>query len=117
MSRRMELLEEAYAAVSQYTSLEGYPWRPSITDLMAYDVIIGMHESDYEDVEFMDYIWRKTPDEIMQHIVDSSHLFSLEYGLEQFDEEIREYLVEQEFIVHIDDVSDEEYQANLEGRK
>lgn len=117
MSTRMELLEDAFAKVCQYTKIDGQVCRPGLIDLWVYDTIIGMYEGDYEDVQYMTYIWRKTPDEIMEHILEKDVRFDLEYGTEQLDEEIREYLSSQDFIVHIDDVSDEEYQANLEGRK
>lgn len=117
MSDRMQLLEEAYAIVSKYTTAVPGKWRPSITDLMVYDIIIGMHESDYEDINSMSYIWRKTPDEVMEALIDTPRIFDLEYGLEQLDEDVRDYLLEQEFIAYVDDVSDEEYKTNLEQRK
>lgn len=115
MSERMQLLEDAMQLVSKYTKTD--MWRPGIIDLYVYDILIGMHESDYEDIEMMTYIWNKTPDEVMQHIIDGPRIFDLEFGWEQLDEEIREYLLDNNFIVNVDDVSDEEYQANLEGRK
>ena len=75
-----------------------------------------MYENDYDDVEFMGYMWRKKPDEVMEHILDSRRIFDLEYGPEQLYEELRDYMNENDFIVHIDDVDDEELQANLEGK-
>jgi hypothetical protein len=110
----IELLEQAYALVSNYSNVTS---RPAITDLACYDVLIGMHDTDYEDVNNMSYIWFKTPDEVMQHILDSNEKpGDLEYGWEQFDEEIRDYLLQKEFIAYADDVSDEELQANLKQR-
>ena len=114
MSDKMVLLEEMFALADKYTR---ETIRPSIIDLLTYDAIIGMYESDYEDVNTMTYIWRKKPDEIMETIVESDkYLFNLEYGLDSFDEDIREYLQEKGFIVHVDEVTDEEYQTNLEEK-
>ena len=78
--------------------------------------MMGMHESDYENESTVpSYIWRKTPDEIMQHIIDKGYIFDLQYGVESLDEEIRDYLIMNDFIADPMDVSDEEYTANLEG--
>ena len=115
MSDRLFLLEEALFSVQKYTTTE--PWRPGLMDLWVYDMLINMHQNDYEDVEMMTYIWRKTPDEVMQHIISSPRIFDLEFGWEQLDEEIRDYLLTENFIAHVDEVSDEEYTNNLEGRK
>lgn len=114
-STRMQLLEDAFAKVTQYTGTD--LWRPGLVDLFVYNALIDMYESDYSSVEFMTYLWRKTPDEVMESIITSSHIFDLEYGWEQLDEEIRDYLLTEGFIVNVDDVSDEEYKNNLEQRK
>ena len=114
---RMQLLEDAYQAVSKYTDYRNVDneWRPGITDLCVYDILIGMYESDYDDAE-PQWLWKKKPDEVMEHIISSRYGFDLEYGLEQLDEEIRDYLINQDFIVDPEEVSDEEYQTNLEGK-
>lgn len=101
MKNRIELLEEAYALVSQYTTTDY--WRPSITDLMVYDIMIDWHQNDEDS-----YIWYKKPDEVMQHIIDQRYIFDLQYGLEQLDEEIRDYLLNNNFIKSLDDVDEEE---------
>lgn len=118
MSDRMQLLEDALAMVSKYTTTD--QWRPGLMDLWVYDKLISMHESDYENESTVpDFIWRKTPDEIMEILITSNRIFDMEYGWEAFDEEVREWLIENEFIADPldEEVSDEEYQANLEGRK
>jgi hypothetical protein len=114
MSERMQLIEEAFATISKYTSLK--PWRPGLIDVYAYDIIVGMHDSDYSDLPNIDYIWNKTPDEVMEALIESPRIFDLEYGWEQFDEEIREYLIENNFITHVDEATEEEIKANLEKR-
>ena len=83
--------------------------------LYVYDILMGMYENDYY-LPDPEYLWRKTPDEIMQHIIASPRIFDFEYGWEQLEEEIRDYLTENDFIVSPDDVSDEEYQQLMEGR-
>ena len=85
---RMQLLEDAIQSVKAYTK---HPngWRPGLVDIWIYDILIDMHESDYESVEWQEFIWRKTPDEVMQHILDTYYLFDdLEYGPEQLHEAI-----------------------------
>ena len=118
MSDRMQLLEDALGLVGKYTKTD--TWRPGIVDLYVYDILIGMHESDYENGSTVpSYIWRKTPDEVMQHIIDKGRIFDLEYGWEQLDEDIREYLIQNDFIadpLDEEEVSDEEYTTNLEGK-
>ena len=110
---KFEILKQAYKLTGQYTSFDSN-WRPGIIDLLVYDILMGMHESDYEDSTPM-WLWRKTPDEIMEHIISKDRIFDVQYGLDNLDEEIRDYLILEEFIVDPDDVDDEEYQANLEG--
>ena len=117
MSDRMQLLEDAMLLVEKYTRTDA--WRPGIVDLLVYDIMMGMHESDYENESTVpSYIWRKTPDEIMQYIIDKGYIFDLQYGVENLDEEIRDYLIINDFIVDPMDesVSDEEYQTNLEEK-
>ena len=87
----MQMIEEAYAIISKYSKLK--PWRPGMIDVYVYDVMVGMHENDYTE-DTVEYIWHKTPDEVMEFLIEDTRIFDLEYGWEQFDEEIREYLIE-----------------------
>ena len=114
---RMQLLEDAYQSITKYTNYRNIDneWRPGIVDLTTYDILLGMYESDYDDAE-PQYLWKKKPDEVMEHIINSRHGFDLLYGLEQMDEEIRDYLINNDFIVDPDEVTDEEYQTNLEEK-
>ena len=113
---RLDILQDLQIKVTEYSRIQTDEWRPGLCDLWVYDTLISMYESDYDDVEFMGYMWRKKPDEVMQYILDSRRIFDLEYGPEQLHEELRDYMNENNFIVHIDDVDDEELQANLEGK-
>ena len=114
MSDRLAMLQQLQIDMNKYTKTD--EWRPGLMDLWTFDSLISMYESDYADVQFQTYIWRKKPDEVMQYILDTNRIFDLEYGWDSFDEELREYLIKNDFIVDIDDVSDEELQANLEGK-
>ena len=117
MSDRMQMLEDAMQLITKYTKTSN--WRPGLMDLWVYDMLISMHESDYDNGSTVpDFLWRKTPDEVMEHIISSSRIFDLEYGWEALDEEIRDYLIMNDFIVDPldEEVSDEEYQNNLEGK-
>ena len=119
MSDRMQLLEDAMLLVNKYTTTDN--WRPGLVDLLVYDIMVGMYESDYENESTVpDYIWRKKPDEIMEYIInDTNYIFDLMYGLENLDDEIRNFLIDKKFIADPtdeDEVSDEEYQTNLEGK-
>ena len=111
---RLDQLQDMQIKVTEYSKQE--QWRPGLCDLWVFDTLVSMYESDYEDVEFMSHIWRKKPDEIMQHILDTHRIFDLEYGPDQLSDELRDYMTDNDFIVHVDDVSDEELQANLEGK-
>lgn len=98
MSERMQILEDTMIQLNKYTAMQ--PWRPSLVDLWVYNSLINMHEGDYDNgTDTPDFIWKKTPDEIMQHIIDSPRIFDMEYGWDQTDEEIRDYLIQNDFIV------------------
>ena len=118
MSDRMQMLEDALELVSKYTTTG--EWRPGLMDLWVYDKLMTMHESDYDNgTDTPDYIWRKTPDEVMETIIPSNRIFDMEYGWDDFDEQVRDYLITNNFIadpMDTEEVSDEELQTNLEGR-
>lgn len=99
---RMQLLEDAWSNIHTYTKTDS--WRPGLVDLCVFNAIISMHESDEED-EQKEWIWSSSPDFIMERIIENDYFFdSLDYGgLEDLYEEVRMYLHEQKFIVHIDD--------------
>ena len=116
MSKRFDLLKQANSILDEYVKSDT-DWRPVFVDLIVYDNLLGMHESDYDNGSTVpDYLWRKTPDEIMQIIIDSPKIFDMEYGWDSFDDDVRQYLIDNNFIVDPMDVSDEEYQNNLEGK-
>lgn len=114
MTNRMKMLEDAYQQITAYTATS--PYRPGLVDLILFDVLLTMHESNDED-ENPEYVWRNTPDEIMEHILDSSAQFTIEYGLEDLDEQVTQYLEDNNFVVSADSVSNEEYTTYLEKRK
>ena len=97
MSKRLEILKDIMPILNKYTEMK--PWRPSIVDTLVYDKLIGLHESDYNNgSNIPDFIWHKTPDDVMEHIIQEGPIFDLEYGWDSFDEEIRDYLIMNNFI-------------------
>ena len=113
MTTRMQILEDAYQNMQSYTQMQ--PWRPAIVDLCVYDMIIDMHA--LEDIENPEYMWKDTPDHIMQNIIESEYVFEMDYGLEDLQEQINNYLIENSFIISVDELSDEEYNQLTEGSK
>lgn len=98
MSDRMKLLEDAYQNIDAYTKAGGSTnWRPGLIDLYVYTNLINKYESDIEDGN---WIWSKTPDEVMEEIIASARIFDLEYGWEVFDEEVRDYLIDHEYVTY-----------------
>jgi hypothetical protein len=112
MSERMQILEEVYPLILKYTDIQ--PWRPSLMDLLAYDKLIGLYESDHENgSDVPDFIWMDTPDHIMEKIIESGPIFDMEYGWDDFDEQVRNYLIYNDFII---DPEDEEAITNKEEK-
>lgn len=115
---RIGLLKEMFQTLNSYTHQQS-SWRPGLVDLTIYNELNDMYESDMDNPEFAELLWKKTPDEVMQNILDTNHIFdsAFEFGSEQLFEELRDYLIEEGFIVSVDDVDDEEYQQLLEGEE
>ena len=113
---KMALLETAYEHLCKYTQTPEDEFRPGLVDLYVYDILVSAYEKDYEDVNFMDYLWRVTPDEAMLNIIENNKIFSMQYGEEYLYEELIQYLNDEELIIHVDDATEEEYTSNLEGR-
>ena len=99
---KMQLLEDAYQIIEKYTFSDN--WRPGITDLYVYDLIVNM----YAMKEDLEEVWSDTPDHVMQHIIDNNVLFSIEQGGEQLDDEVRMYLFHTGFITDSSDELTEE---------
>jgi hypothetical protein len=64
-------------------------------DLLTYDMLIDMHEFDSLGDEFT---WNDTPDHIMEKIIESGPVFDMEFGLEDLNEQVRNYLITNSFI-------------------
>lgn len=106
---RMELLEDIDILLEQYQHAEPKVWRPSLVDIVSHTFIKDMHENDYNEGSLNpEYLWEKTPDEIMEHILDDNHYFEsgIEFGADQLYEEIRDYLTKEGFIVSTENVND-----------
>ena len=97
MSERMDLLKDIMVQLNKYTTMDS--WRPSIVDSLTYDTLLSLHDSDYDNgSNIPDFIWHKTPDEVMEHIIQNGPIFDLEYGWDAFNDEIRDYLIMNDFI-------------------
>ena len=109
---RLDILVDINISMSSYTNA-GFNYRPSIQDYVTYHCILNMYESDMGEVDPY-LLWRKKPDEIMLSIIESNKLFVIDYGWEDLDESIREYVIEEGFVVNSDEVSEEEYKQLME---
>ena len=107
MPNRFDLIKNALEQIKQYTAHEN-GWRPGLVDIFIYNHLLDMREDDQYDVDNVEWIWNNTPDEIMQKISDSNYIFDLEYGLEDLYETLRNYIHEQDFITHVDELEEEE---------
>jgi hypothetical protein len=113
---KMALLETAYEHLCKYTGTPADDYRPGLSDLYIYDILLSEYDNNYSDVESMSHLWRVTPDEAMFYIIENNKLFSLEHGDEIIYEQLMDYLTDKELIIHVDDADEEEYTSNLEGK-
>ena len=113
---KMALLETAYEHLCKYTGTPADDYRPGLSDLYVYDILLSEYDNNYSDVESMSHLWRVTPDEAMFYIIENNKLFSLEHGDEIIYEQLMDYLTDKELIIHVDDADEEEYTSNLEGK-
>lgn len=97
---RLDKLEQALKLVVDYTR-DG-DWRPGIVDLFVLEILTEMKESDYTDQEKPEFIWHKTPIEVMEYIISKGYIFDIEFGTEDLLESIRDYLIINDFIVNAD---------------
>jgi len=110
---RMDLLLDINVSMTKYTDSNGSDWRPAIQDYVTYHTLRNMYEDDYSELKPYT-LWRKKPDEIMLSIINSTQLFTIDFGWEDLHESIREWLIEEEFIVDADEASEEEYKQLME---
>ena len=99
----IEHIEEAYASISAYSMSTG---RLGLQDLIVFDTLVNMHQSDMDEI-YPTIIWRSTPDEIMQDIIDSKKTFIIDFGWEDLFDSLREYMTMNKFIVDSDDSTEE----------
>ena len=111
---RLGLLVDINMSMTKYSNSKGN-WRPGIHDYCTFHTLINMYESDMSD-DNLEYMWNKTPDEIMYLIIEGNDSFVIDYGWEDLDESIRDYVISKDFVVHVDDMSEEEYNQLTEGR-
>lgn len=92
---RIQLLEDGFANITAYTKVD--PYRPGIVDLVVYNFMVDAYEEDEPD----EFKWLDTPDHIMQSILDSNYMFTLEYGLEDLYDQVRIYLGNNGFVTEV----------------
>ena len=112
---RMKILLDVDVLLTKYSDNNGR-YRPSIPDYATYNALQEMYESDMDESEPY-IVWTVTPDVVMESIIDSHSVFTTDFGWEDFSDGIRDYLTENGFVVHSDDLEEDEYQQLLEGRK
>jgi hypothetical protein len=115
-AERLSILLDVDISLTRYSDVEHNDYRASISDYCVYHTLKEMFESDMDELEPYN-IWTTTPDEVMAHIIDNKKVFTIQFGWEDLWESLRDYLTENKFVVHGDDISDEEYQQLLEGNK
>lgn len=101
MATRIEILENAYALIDEYTKLG--EWRAGLVDIFVYHYLIEMHQEDYYDADNQEWIWSDTPDHIMEKIIADGPNFDLEWGPQDLWDFLRDYLHDNNHIKHIDD--------------
>jgi hypothetical protein len=103
-------LEGAYASMTEYSRTSG---RPGLQDLITFDQLCEMYESDMSELEPYN-VWVKTPDEIMQEILTDNQVFTIDFGWEDLWDSLRDYCTNKAFIVQSDDLEEDEYKQLLE---
>jgi len=111
---RIDMLVDVEISLTNYSNSKAN-YRPAFGDIAAYHTLLSLYEMDYSDME-PEYLWRKKPDEIMTVVIDENHIFSLEYGWDDLYESVREWIVEKGFVVHCDELDEEEYQQLMEAK-
>ncbi len=106
-------LEEAYGQITSHSRITG---RLGLQDLIVFDLLMGMYESEMGDLD-PSSLWTASPDEVMQSIIDSNKTFTVDYGWEDLIDSLRDYMTQNKFIVDSDDLTEEEYKQLVERTK
>lgn len=112
-NERLNLLLDIKIDMTKYTDSKGSDYRPAIQDYVTYHTLINMYEDDYSELQPYT-LWRKKPDEIMLSIIDSTKLFTIDFGWDDLYDSIREYLQQEDFVVDSDELTEEEYNKLME---
>jgi len=112
---RIDLLVDLEITMTNYSDSNGSNWRPALQDYATYHTLLNLYEGDMSDMQ-PEYLWRKKPDEIMTEIINSNRLFVIDTGWEDLYEDVREWATEKGFVVHCDELDEEEYQQLMEAK-
>ena len=114
---RMGLLVDINVSMTKYSNSNvGGNWRPAIQDYCTFHTLVNMYDSDMSD-EQPEYVWKSTPDEIIYYIVENNHSFVIDFGWEDLDESVRDFVVNKEFVISADDLTEDEYNQLIERSK
>ena len=94
---RMQLLEDALQTTVEYEKHEGER-RSGILDLLAFDIMLHLHIQDEND-----YIWSDTPDHLMEIFIASGHYFTIQFGYDDLEEQIADWLIINKYIKERDE--------------
>jgi len=82
--------------------------RPSLSDIMAFDIIKDMINESIEDPENSDYLFKSDIYRIWADVLESDTVWSLEYGTDTMFESVAEWLQESGNMVYKEDIEEEE---------
>lgn len=102
MDNRIKEMLHLNELITKYT--ETYV-RPSLSDIYAFDIILGLIN---EDPMHADHVMNSDIATIWEQVIKTDTVFSLEYGSEQMYEEIVDWLQETGNLVFKDDIEGEE---------
>jgi hypothetical protein len=107
MSRTDEMFDLRLKATS-YT--EKYS-RPSLADVTAFDTIMDIIKEQEELGEEREYVFNADIYSIWGDILNSNIVFGLDYGIEQVNEEIQQWLIDSGNMSFIEDLEEEDLDA------
>jgi len=82
--------------------------RPSLSDIMAFDIIKDMINESIDDPENSDYLFKSDIYRIWADVIESDTVWSLEYGTDTMFESVAEWLQESGNMVYKEDIEEEE---------
>lgn len=104
MARGQEMLN-LNDMITKYT--ETYV-RPSLSDILAFDMIKDMINESIDDPENSEYLFKSDIHRIWADVIESDTVWSIEYGTDTMFESVAEWLQESGNMVYKEDIEEEE---------